>query len=81
MQECHVQAATDVPSHTNTTLAPAATPLADDVEGGRLGSVFAVSVAVCALFVGWAVLFTDNLNKFTTSSLNWLTASFGWAYL
>lgn len=48
---------------------------------GRLGSVFVASVTVCALFVAWAVLFTDNLNEVTTDSLNWLTASFGWAYL
>lgn len=74
-------ATADAPSHTHTALAPAATPLPDDVEGGRLGSVFVASVTVCALFVGWAVLFTDNLNKVTTDSLNWLTASFGWAYL
>jgi choline/carnitine/betaine transport len=48
---------------------------------GRLGSVFWTSVGVSALFVAWAVLFTGNMNKVTTSSLNWLTASFGWTYL
>ena len=32
-------------------------------------------------FVAWAVLFTDNLNKVTSASLNWVTATFGWTYL
>jgi choline/carnitine/betaine transport len=48
---------------------------------GRLGTVFWTSVGVSAVFVAWAVLFTDNLNKVTTSSLNWVTASLGWTYL
>ncbi|WP_228033825.1 BCCT family transporter [Streptomyces spongiae] len=48
---------------------------------GRLGSVFWTSIGISALFVGWAVLFTDNLNKVTTDSLNWVTATFGWTYL
>lgn len=48
---------------------------------GRLGSVFWTSVAVSAIFVAWAVLFTDNLNDVTTASLNWVTGSFGWLYL
>jgi choline/carnitine/betaine transport len=51
------------------------------IERGRLGSVFWTSVGVSALFVAWAVIFTENLSEVTTSSLNWLTASFGWAYL
>ena len=42
---------------------------------GRLGSVFWTSVAVSAVFVVWAVAFTDNLNKVTTASLNWVTGS------
>jgi len=46
-----------------------------------LGSVFWASVGISALFVAWAVIFTENLGEVTTSSLNWLTASFGWAYL
>jgi choline/carnitine/betaine transport len=50
-------------------------------DGGRLGSVFWTSVGISALFVAWAVLFTDNLTSVTNSSLNWLTASFGWTYL
>lgn len=54
---------------------------AGSAGSGRLGSVFFSSVTVCALFVAWAVLFTDNLNSVTTDSLNWLTSSFGWAYL
>jgi glycine betaine transporter len=66
------------PSPGQAPGAPSALPSA---QQGRLGSVFAASVTVCALFVGWAVLFTDNLNEVTTDSLNWLTASFGWAYL
>jgi glycine betaine transporter len=48
---------------------------------GKLGSVFWTSVGVSAIFVAWAVLFTDNLNKVTTASLNWVTGSFGWLYL
>ena len=48
---------------------------------GRLGSVFWTSVAVSAVFVVWAVAFTDNLNKVTTASLNWVTGTFGWTYL
>jgi choline/carnitine/betaine transport len=55
---------------------PGATP-----DRGRLGSVFWISTGVSALFVAWAVIFTDNLTSVTTSSLNWLTASFGWTYL
>ena len=31
--------------------------------------------------MAWAVLFTENLNKVTTASLNWVTGSFGWLYL
>ncbi|MPY51190.1 BCCT family transporter [Streptomyces acidicola] len=49
--------------------------------GGRLGSVFWTSLGVSAVFVAWAVLFTDNLNKVTNTSLNWVTATFGWSYL
>jgi glycine betaine transporter len=53
----------------------------DGEAGGRLGSVFWTSVGISAVFVAWAVLFTENLSKVTTSSLNWVTASFGWSYL
>jgi glycine betaine transporter len=53
----------------------------DPADRGRLGSVFWTSVAISAVFVAWGVLFTDNLSKVTTSSLNWLTATFGWTYL
>ena len=56
--------------------------LADDpTSPGRLGSVFWTSVGVSAIFVAWAVFFTDNLNNVTTASLNWVTGSFGWLYL
>lgn len=48
---------------------------------GRLGTVFWTSVAISAVFVAWAVLFTENLNAVTTASLNWVTGSFGWLYL
>jgi glycine betaine transporter len=48
---------------------------------GHLGSVFWTSVGVSTVFVAWAVLFTENLNKVTADSLNWVTASFGWSYL
>lgn len=50
-------------------------------DRGMLGSVFWTSVGISALFVAWAVIFTDNLTTVTTDSLNWLTASFGWTYL
>lgn len=48
---------------------------------GRLGSVFWTSLAVAMVFVAWAVLFTDNLNRVMATSLDWVTASFGWSYL
>lgn len=60
------------------TLPVDATPV--DHES-RLGSVFWTSVGISALFVAWGVLFTDNLSTVTTSSLNWVTGTFGWAYL
>ncbi|MET9831567.1 BCCT family transporter [Streptomyces sp. NPDC006385] len=56
-------------------------PSAPGTEKGRLGSVFWTSVGVSALFVAWAMLFTDNLTKVTNTSLNWVTETFGWAYL
>ncbi|WP_149830811.1 BCCT family transporter [Streptomyces tailanensis] len=59
----------------------ASTPDAPDSERGRLGSVFWTSVGIAALFVAWAMLFTDSLTEVTNSSLNWVTKSFGWAYL
>ncbi len=62
--------ATDPMSTTDTP------PKAD-----RLGSVFWTSVTVASVFVAWGVIFTDNLNKVTTSSLNWVTSSLGWSYL
>lgn len=54
---------------------------APHTETGRLGSVFWTSVGIAALFVVWAVAFTDNLTKVTDSSLGWVTETFGWAYL
>ena len=48
---------------------------------GKLGSVFWTSVGVSAIFVAWAVFFTENLNTVTTKSLTWVTESFGWTYL
>jgi glycine betaine transporter len=73
--------AASAPATVEPPPAPATGAPPHDRDIGRLGTVFVASVTVCALFVGWAVLFTDNLNKVTTESLNWLTASFGWAYL
>jgi choline/carnitine/betaine transport len=61
-------------------LAPAA-GTAGAPDRGKLGSVFWTSVGISALFVAWAVLFTENLTTVTNASLNWLTASFGWTYL
>src|SRR3712207_6730153 len=53
----------------------------DPADRGRLGSVFWTSVAISAVFVMWGVFFTENLTTVTTSSLNWLTSTFGWTYL
>ena len=82
------QVATPPPEHAQHHL-PHVSGLADsplDASDERraeqpLGSVFWTSVGVSALFVAWAVLFTENLNQVTTSALNWVTASFGWSYL
>ncbi|MEV0082636.1 BCCT family transporter [Saccharopolyspora sp. NPDC050642] len=57
-------------------MARASTPPAN-----RLGAVFYTSVALCALFVCWATLFTDSLDAVTGAALNWITGSFGWVYL
>ncbi|MET9760945.1 BCCT family transporter [Streptomyces sp. NPDC006372] len=67
-----------MPSHT-TEHPETAAPEAPGT--GRLGSVFWTSVGVSALFVAWAMLFTDNLTEVTNASLNWVTSTFGWAYL
>lgn len=56
-------------------------PTVADASSHRLGSVFWTSVAVSAIFVAWAVIFTDNLNTVTTASLDWVTGTFGWLYL
>lgn len=48
---------------------------------GRLGVVFWSSLALAVVFVVWGVAFTKNLSAVTTSSLNWITGSFGWLYL
>jgi glycine betaine transporter len=69
------------PSATAAESASPAEGAAARPHRGRLGSVFWTSVGISAIFVGWAVLFTDNLTKVTNDSLNWLTASFGWTYL
>ncbi|MFD5002469.1 BCCT family transporter [Streptomyces mutabilis] len=53
----------------------------DGPAGGKLGTVFWTSVGIATLFVAWAALFTENLQRVTTASLNWVTATFGWAYL
>ncbi|MER5393629.1 BCCT family transporter [Saccharopolyspora sp. NPDC002686] len=47
----------------------------------RLGTVFYTSVALCALFVVWATVFTDSLDTATKAALYWITGSFGWVYL
>ncbi|WP_082570362.1 BCCT family transporter [Mycobacterium sp. Root135] len=71
---------------------PGPTPVLDEASdlpeidspsrsSGRLGSVFWTSVGVSAVFVVWAVFFTENLSTVTTASLNWVTGTFGWLYL
>ncbi|GAB3299925.1 BCCT family transporter [Parasphingorhabdus pacifica] len=52
-----------------------------DPTSPNLGSVFSISVTLCALFVLWATLFPDNLNAVTSTGLNWVTGHFGWVYL
>ncbi|GAA4616359.1 BCCT family transporter [Saccharopolyspora hordei] len=47
----------------------------------RLGTVFYTSVALCAVFVLWATLFTDSLGAATQAALDWITGTFGWVYL
>ncbi|PAK28008.1 glycine/betaine ABC transporter permease [Streptomyces sp. alain-838] len=71
------------PGNTDADTAdgPAGTTDSDRTDGRRLGSVFWSSLGLSAVFVAWAVLFTDNLNKVTTASLNWVTGTFGWTYL
>jgi choline/carnitine/betaine transport len=68
-------------SDLSTAPVAATTIEGPDRETGSLGSVFWTSVAISAVFVAWAVLFTENLNKVTSASLNWVTGSFGWLYL
>jgi glycine betaine transporter len=77
-----------VPQHTAATPAPAPDLSTMPVDGqpdptdrGKLGSVFWTSVGIAAVFVAWGVLFTENLSAVTSSSLNWLTSTFGWTYL
>lgn len=48
---------------------------------GRLGVVFWISIGVAALFVIWATVFTGSLNTVTTHALDWVTSTFGWAFL
>lgn len=64
-----------------TAPAPPPGSPAEPTTGGRPGSVFWISLGISALFVGWAVLFTENLNTVTTASLTWVTSTFGWSYL
>ncbi|WP_433868613.1 BCCT family transporter [Saccharopolyspora sp. CA-218241] len=45
------------------------------------GAVFFSSVALCAVFVLWAVLSTESLNAVTGTVLDWVTGNFGWVYL
>ncbi|SNT29560.1 BCCT family transporter [Rhodococcoides kyotonense] len=70
-------------SPSSATIASRPTPVETPPTGRtrRLGSVFWTSVAVAALFVAWAVAFTDNLNSVISSSLDWTTQTFGWLYL
>ena len=47
----------------------------------RIDPVLWTSIGIAALFVIWATVFTGNLNRVTTLSLNWVTSTFGWAFL
>lgn len=61
---------------------PMLEPRRDELTSpGRLGVVFWASVALATVFVIWGVAFTENLSAVTTSSLNWITGTFGWLYL
>lgn len=74
--------ASPLPTGAETTPAePSASEGETAESAGRLGSVFWASLGISAVFVAWAVLFTENLNTVTTMSLNWVTGTFGWTYL
>lgn len=47
----------------------------------RPGPVFAVSVALTVVVVAWGAAAGDSLSSASSSALNWITSSFGWAYL
>lgn len=74
--------ASPLPTGAETTPAEPPESEGETAESaGRLGSVFWASLGISAVFVAWAVLFTENLNTVTTTSLNWVTGTFGWTYL
>lgn len=74
--------ASPLPTGAETTPSePSASEGETAESAGRLGSVFWASLGISAVFVAWAVLFTENLNTVTTTSLNWVTGTFGWTYL
>ncbi len=73
------------PTPPDPATAPAATELSgspSEVARGRLGSVFYASVTVCAAVrrLG-GVLRPTTSTRSRPAALNWLTATFGWAYL
>ncbi|WP_432563966.1 BCCT family transporter [Kineococcus sp. SYSU DK003] len=47
----------------------------------RPGPVFAISVALTIVVVAWGAAAGDSLATASSGALNWITSSFGWAYL
>lgn len=47
----------------------------------RPGPVFVVSVALTVVVVAWGAAAGDSLSTASSGALNWITSSFGWAYL
>ncbi|GHC91233.1 BCCT family transporter [Nocardiopsis terrae] len=53
----------------------------DTTERRTVGVVFWASLSISALFVVWGVAAPEHQTATMDSALNWITSSFGWAYL
>ena len=56
-------------------------PQAHGTTGRRPGPVFLVSVVLTVVVVAWGAAAGNSLSSASSSALNWITSSFGWAYL
>ncbi|TKV57762.1 BCCT family transporter [Nakamurella flava] len=56
-------------------------PFIDAPGRHGVGAVFAVSVALLAVFVLWASIWPENLNTVMSAASTWVTSSIGWTYL